>query len=79
MWNLGEPELLRVFKWNLGEPGARFRAAAQTTPKLYWKNPKLCKLLGEKEHLVNFFSSQKSDQNLGHCLEMPNPFSLAQT
>ena len=33
MWNLGEPELSRVEPWGT---------------KLYWKNPKLFKLLGNK-------------------------------
>ena len=34
---------------NLAEPGPRFRAAASNHPKLYWKNPKLFKLLGKKQ------------------------------
>ena len=35
-----------TFMWNLGEPGARFRAAAPNHPEAYWKSPKLFKLLG---------------------------------
>ena len=46
LWNL-ETLKCGTSKWNLGEPGATFPLLPQTTPKLYWKNPKLCKLLGK--------------------------------
>ena len=55
MWSLEEPEPL-CGTWKLltveplcGEPGARFPAAAR---KLYWKNPKLSKLLGKSDPFV---------------------------
>ena len=66
MWNLYvEPSFRNVnlhvehlepfksgnFMWNLGELGARFPALPQTTPKLYWKNPKLFKLLGKNANM----------------------------
>ena len=63
LWNLGTFvcgtwELVKVepFIWNLGKPEPLcgtsglvpgFWPLPQTTPKLYWKNPKLLKLLGK--------------------------------
>ena len=50
------------FMWKLcgpwREPGSRFRAAA--TPKLYWKNPKLFKLLGKNE--PSFFKGHSAPE-----------------
>ena len=52
MWNLSEPELLRMEPLcgtarNFAEPGEGFGRLPQTTPKLYWKNPKPSRLLGK--------------------------------
>ena len=49
--NLGEPELLRLepLCGTLGNLVPGFGRLPQTTPKLYWKHPKLFKLLGKNE------------------------------
>ena len=33
--------------WNLEEPGSSFGRLPQTTPKLYWRNPKLLSCWGK--------------------------------
>ena len=55
MWNLVEPELFTVeplcgTSRNLVQGFGRL---PQTTPKLYWKNPKLFKLLGNDQAKKN--------------------------
>ena len=62
MWNLVEPQLLRMepvcgTSRKLAKPGARFRAAAPNTPKLYWKNPKPFRLLGKNNASTPFRSA----------------------
>ena len=56
MWNQGKLNLyveLRTFKsgtfmWNLGEPGARFPAAAPNHPEALLEEPQAFQAVGEK-------------------------------
>ena len=53
MWNLVEPQLLRVepvcgTSRNLPEPGARFRAAAPNHPETLLEEPQAFQAVGEK-------------------------------
>ena len=53
MWNLVEPQLLRMepvcgTSWNLAEPGLRFRAAAPKHPEALLEEPQAFQAAGEK-------------------------------
>ena len=52
MWNLLEPQLLRMepvcCMRNLAEPGARFRAAAPNHPEALLEEPQAFQAVGEK-------------------------------
>ena len=60
--NLGEPELLRLepLCGTLGNLVSGFGRLPQTTPQLYWKNPKLFKLLGKNE--PSFFKGHSAPE-----------------
>ena len=66
MWNLLEPELLRMeplcgTSRNLVPDFGRL---PQTTPKLYWKNPKPFRLLGNNKPTKNLQTSIKTFKTL---------------
>ena len=57
MWNLVEPQLLRVepvrgTSRNLPEPGARFRAAAPNHPEALLEEPQAFQAVGEKTNMT---------------------------
>ena len=60
--NIGEPELLRLepLCGTLGNLVPGLGRLPQTTPKLYWKNPKLFKLLGKIE--PSFFKGHSAPE-----------------
>ena len=70
LWNLGEPEPLRVEPLcaTLGNVFRGFGQLPQSTPKLYWKYPKLFKLLGKK-YIYKWFSSSGVMWNM-HCMAL---------
>ena len=66
LWNLGTFSKSGTCMWNLGEPGARFPAAAPNHPEALLEEPQAFQAVGEK-----FDSNSRTFQDFKHNI-LPN-------